>query len=394
MPAAVDVQLNHKRRWIAILLLVVLCMIPLFAPFISTIAAAEITRFDSDGDQIVDTADIDDDNDGVPDLWEIQPDGNDLDSDRDGIPNRLDLDSDNDGILDWQESGAASQVAIATLVTDGGRLQGAVGDNGLIDLFEFPIDTGRAVYTLTNSDAGHDALPDIYDLDSDNDGLWDTVETGVVGPRDNDRDGRIDAPPGTVGTDGIADFLQRINDVTCCDITGDGIDDVIPRNSDGTDLPDFQDLDSDNDGVSDLLEAGGVDADNDGRVDSFVDVVDVDGVDDGLRALPLSPLDTNGNGVVDYLDPTADGRGLNVATSGTAGSPVASETTPVQLTPISVPGVTQQLADGPVNAVQTGLDASGCSIQSRSVDAVLIFCVILSLTVLAWRFTLRRVRVE
>ena len=149
MPAAVDVQLNHKRRWIAILLLVVLCMIPLFAPFISTIAAAEITRFDSDGDQIVDTADIDDDNDGVPDLWEIQPDGNDLDSDRDGIPNRLDLDSDNDGILDWQESGAASQVAIATLVTDGGRLQGAVGDNGLIDLFEFPIDTGRAVYTLS-----------------------------------------------------------------------------------------------------------------------------------------------------------------------------------------------------------------------------------------------------
>ena len=392
MHAAVDGQLNHKRRWIAILLLVVLCIIPLFAPFISTLGAAEITRFDSDGDQIVDTADIDDDNDGVPDLWEIQPDGNDLDSDRDGIPNRLELDSDNDGILDWQESGAASQVAISTLAVDGGRLQGAVGDNGLIDLFEFPIDTGRAVYTLINSDAGHDELPDIYDLDSDNDGLWDTVETGVVGPRDNDRDGRIDAPPGTVGTDGIADFLQRVNDATCCDITGDGIDDVIPRNSDGTDLPDFQDLDSDNDGVFDLLEAGGVDADNDGRVDSFVDVVEVDGVDDGLRALPLNPLDTNGNGVVDYLDPTADGSGSNFTTPGTVDLPDATDTTPAQ--PTSVPGVTQQLADGPVSAVQTGLDASGCSIQSRSVDAVLILCVILSLTVLAWRFTLRRVRVE
>ena len=392
MHAAVDGQLNHKRRWIAILLLVVLCMLPLFAPFISTLAAAEVTRFDSDGDQIVDTADIDDDNDGVPDLLEIQADGNDLDSDRDGIPNRLDLDSDNDGILDWQESGAGSQVAISTLVPDGGRLQGAVGDNGLIDLFEFPIDTGRLVYTLANSDEGHDALPDIYDLDSDNDGLWDTVETGVVGPRDNDRDGRIDAPPGTVGTDGIADFLQRINDATCCDITGDGVDDVIPRNSDGTDLPDFQDLDSDNDGVSDLLEAGGVDADNDGRVDSFVVVVEVDGVDDGLRALPLNPLDTNGNGVVDYLDPTADGSGSNFTTPGTVDLPDATDTTPAQ--PTSVPGVTQQLADGPVSAVQTGLDASGCSIQSRSVDAVLILCVILSLTVLAWRFTLRRVRVE
>ncbi len=394
MFAAVDGQLNHKRRWIAILLLVVLCMLPLFAPFISTLAAADVTRFDSDGDQVVDTADIDDDNDGVPDLLEIQADGNDLDSDRDGIPNRLDLDSDNDGILDWQESGAASQVAITTLVPDGGRLQGAVGDNGLIDLFEFPIDTGRLVYTLANSDEGHDALPDIYDLDSDNDGLWDTVETGVVAPRDNDRDGRIDAPPGTVGSDGIADFLQRINDATCCDITGDGIDDVIPRNSDGTDLPDFQDLDSDNDGIFDLLEAGGVDVDNDGRVDNFVDIVDVDGVDDGLRALPLSPPDTNGDGFSDYLDPTADGSGSSTNTPGTTAPPDTPDLTPVPSQPTPVPGVTQQFADGVGSAVQTGLNASGCSIQSRSVDAVLIFCVILSLTILAWRFTLRRIRVE
>lgn len=387
MHAAIDGHLNHKRRWIAILLLVLLCILPLFAPFISTLAAAEITRFDSDGDRIVDTADVDDDNDGVPDLWEIQADGNDLDSDRDGIPNRLDLDSDNDGILDWQESGAAGQVAIATLVVDGGRLQGVVGDNGLIDLFEFPIDTGRPVYTLANSDEGHDALPDIYDLDSDNDGLWDTVETGVVASRDNDRDGRIDAPPGTVGNDGIADYLQRINDASCCDITGDGVDDIIPRNSDGTDLPDFQDLDSDNDGVSDLREAGGLDTDDDGRVDNFVDINDVDGMDDGLRALPPSPPDNNGNGLADYLDPAADG---SASTAVVPGSPVVSDVTPAQPTP--VPGITQQLADGAGAAVQTGLDASGCSIQSRSVDAVLILCVLLSITVLAWRFTLRRVR--
>ncbi len=380
----------HRRRWIAITLVALLCLLPLFAPFISKLAAAEITRNDADGDQIVDTADVDDDNDGVPDLWEIQADGNDLDSDRDGIPNRLDLDSDNDGILDWQESGAAGQVAISTLVARGGRLVGSVGDNGLIDIFESPLDTGRPAYNLANTDAGHDDIPDIYDLDSDNDGLGDAFETGVAPLRDNDRDGRIDAPPGTVGSDGIADQLQSVNDETCCDVTGDGVDDIIPRNSDGTDLPDFQDLDSDNDGISDLLEAGGFDIDNDGRVDNFSDVVDVDGMDDGIRAVSLELLDNNSNGLVDYLDPAADGSTPTVIAplEPLPGNPVTSPVTP----PASVPGITQQLADGAGSAVRTGLNASGCSIQSRSIDTVLILCVILSITVLGWRFTLRRVR--
>jgi len=361
-------------------------MLPLFAPFFSGIAAADVTRNDADGDQIVDTADVDDDNDGVPDLWEIQADGNDLDSDRDGIPNRLDLDSDNDGILDWQESGASGQVAISTLTVIGGRLSGDVGDNGLLDIFESPLDTGRPAYDLANTDAGHDDLPDLIDLDSDNDGLWDAFETGVVPLRDNDRDGRIDAPPGTVGRDGIADYLQRINDATCCDITGDGIDDIIPRNSDGTDLPDFQDLDSDNDGISDLREAGGDDLDNDGRVDDFTDTVEIDGMDDGIRVSPLQPPDRNGNGLDDHLDSAANGSTPVAASINGANSPG-----PVQAAE-PTPGVTQQFADGAGNAVHTGLSASGCSIQSTSIDAVLILCVILSITVLGWRFTLRRVR--
>jgi len=52
-----------------------------------------VTANDSDGDRIVDTVDVDDDNDGIPDIEEISGIGEDVDSDRDGIPNRLDLDS-------------------------------------------------------------------------------------------------------------------------------------------------------------------------------------------------------------------------------------------------------------------------------------------------------------
>jgi len=56
------------------------------------------TDFDKDG--IVDSTDIDDDNDGILDTEE-----GDTDFDNDGTINRLDLDADGDGINDLEESG-------------------------------------------------------------------------------------------------------------------------------------------------------------------------------------------------------------------------------------------------------------------------------------------------
>ena len=396
-----------------------LLVMPIFAQSITI----PVTNNDADGDRIVDTVDIDDDNDGIPDIAEIAPNGTDLDTDRDGVPNRLDLDSDNDGILDWQESGAVLTVDFSALRVIAGRLLGPVGENGLIDALESPVDTAHLVYTLINTDFPGDDLPDVIDLDSDNDGLPDLVETGVAPLLDNDGDARIDAPPGTVGRDGIADYLQSTPDAVCCDVTSDGIDDVIPRNSDGTDLPDFQDLDSDNDGVSDLVEAGGADADGDGRVDSFFDSAGShDGLDDALLVIPLQLTDHNGDNVPDQIDPfvqaglpSTEGNNqatdaVEEATNGSSGANGSSAepadddnpATSNDLTvpdrepvsrPVAMPGSEMQPQnDAPAGEVLTGLDASGCSIQSVGMDAVLALFAIFSMAVLGWRFTLRRLR--
>ena len=58
---------------------------------------------DTDGDEIPNYLDIDDDNDGILTANEINDDGTLLDTDNDGIPNYLDNDDDNDGVLTINE---------------------------------------------------------------------------------------------------------------------------------------------------------------------------------------------------------------------------------------------------------------------------------------------------
>lgn len=360
---------------------------------------APVTTNDSDGDQIVDTVDVDDDNDGISDQLEISANGSDLDSDGDGLPNRLDLDSDNDGVLDWQESGAVIAVDFSGVRVVAGRLLGDVGENGLLNLLEAPADTGRLRYALIDSDG--DTQPDYIDLDADNDGAPDLLEAGLGTELDLDGDARIDAPPGSVGSDGILDSFQSTNDVTCCDFDGDGVDDELPRNTDLTDLPDFQDLDSDNDQTSDLVEMGGVDADGDGRVDNFFDSAPIDGMDDVLLRIPLVATDLNGNGVEDQIDPFAIGHQDNSASE--VEPPLEPDT---ESNPGSVPDMGQpagedvpptalpvddgnEVADG---VLQTGTNASGCSVGSTTIDALLPLLALLSIACLGWRMTLRRVR--
>ena len=369
---------------------------------------------DADGDRVVDTVDVDDDNDGITDVNEIAANGQDVDTDRDGIPDRLDLDSDNDGVLDWQESGAVLSVDFSSLRVVSGRLLGAVGANGFIDALETSLDNGQMRYSLVNSDYPADDLPDAIDLDSDNDGLPDLVEAGVDASLDNDKDARIDIDRGSVGNDGIADRMQNTNDETCCDVNGDGIEDIVPRNSDLTDLPDFQDLDSDNDGVFDLVEAGGDDFNGDGRVDNFFDSPVLDGMDDTILSIPLVYSDNNGNAVPDHIDEfsQAGGTGIGVPSSDTSGetavgSPVVDTNPEVvddQPTGGREPAVrpgsnilpsnnAQPVEDDPsAPIVRTGLNAAGCSVQSTGFDLLLLLLSVLSIATLGWRYTLRRVR--
>ena len=380
---------------------------PLFLPVFTVVHAQELEvpflSNDADGDRIVNTVDIDDDNDGIPDALEITAAGLDQDSDRDGMPDRLDLDSDNDGILDWLESGATKTLDLSALRSVGGRLIGVVGANGMLDVFESPLDSGNLAYTISNTDVNEDGIPDFLDLDSDNDGWPDIFEAGVAPAFDADGDGRIDAPPGTVGNDGIADFLQQINDRACCDIDGDGIDDIIPVNTDLTDLPDFQDLDSDNDGLLDIQELGGVDTDNDGHVDNFVDTIGgPDGMDDGLLAFPYQPKDQNANGVFDHIEFVAGAPVDNPVVPDPEASqpqpdsledPEALQPQPDSLEdPETLQPQPDSLEDPSAGGVVlTGLSASGCHIGAAGDSSFLLLLMLISLAILLWRSLMRKV---
>ncbi len=119
--------------------------------------------------------------------------------------------------------------------------------------------------SFTNSevvcrDSDGDGIIDSLDLDSDNDGIPDNVEaqssTTYVAPAlaDNDNDGLDDAYDNDDGN-------------TNEDASGG----LVPVNTDGTDLPDYLDLDSDNDGVFDIVESGrSLASDGAGRVSGVV----------------------------------------------------------------------------------------------------------------------------
>jgi len=79
--------------------------------------------------------------------------------------------------------------------------------------------------------------------------------------------------------------------------------------TDGDGIADYIDLDSDNDGLTDVLEAGGSDADGDGVVDGFNDA-DGNGHDDATAANPHADPDSDGDGHVDHLDLDSDNDGL------------------------------------------------------------------------------------
>ena len=178
-----------------------------------------IERLDTDGDGIYDEDDIDDDNDGILDTVEYSYYGVTLDfdgdEDGDGVPNYL------DGFDDNGTSDGSS-----TVYTDNN------GD-GFPDAYDFD----------------GDGVPNHVDLDSDNDGILDIVESQThvsanfetLSGVDTDNDG-LDNSFDTTPTGGAAGSLGTTPVDTD---TGVGFNDN----------PDFLDIDSDNDGIPDIVEA-------------------------------------------------------------------------------------------------------------------------------------------
>lgn len=272
---------------------------------------ADYLDTDSDGDNITDANEAvatgnDTDNDGIDDAIDVDQTGG-VDANGDGVddnvlaantdgdtpPDYLDVDSDGDGIPDFWESGA--------LNVDSDM-------DGIDDAFDVDITGGTDANgdgiddnaTPANSDT--DTAPDFQDLDSDNDGISDAIESGALGV---DTDG-----------DGIDDYFD-VDETGGIDANGDGIDDAVtPIDTDNDGIPDFQDPDSDNDGLPDVIENGatGVDTDGDGIDDAF-DVDQTGGVDsdgDGMddNTSPYA-LDTDGDGTPDHLDADSDNDGVN-----------------------------------------------------------------------------------
>ncbi|NBA78864.1 tandem-95 repeat protein, partial [Emticicia sp. ODNR4P] len=189
-----------------------------------------------------------------------------LDTDNDGISDANDLDDDNDGILDSVEN--SNSCSLASNVPD----------------------------YLTDCDG--DGIPNRIDLDSDNDGANDVIEANGT---DSDGDGMAD---GVVSATGIPSSA------------GAGL---TPPDTDNDTHANPYDLDSNNDGVFDLVEAGGLnpylDADNNGIVDCLTNC-DPDG--DGI----LTPVDglpnTWGDAFLPDLTPTTEINGLEFLNAGTA----------------------------------------------------------------------------
>ncbi|MFC2109231.1 hypothetical protein ACFLSU_01535 [Bacteroidota bacterium] len=226
------------------------------------------------------------------DQYQTSIDANSPDQDGDGIWNQFDIDDDNDGILDIDEDPNVNDPNIAPVDTDG------------------------------------DGIPNYFDLDSDNDGIPDNIEAqttvGYSAPSGTDSDGN-----------GLDDQYENTPG------SGEGLS-AINTDSSNDAIPDYLDLDSDNDGTDDIDETtfGALDTDNNGKTngtvgtngldntlesaDDYTDPngsidgptdtelpdTDADGERDWRDAVVNSATDNDGDGISDSIDIDDDNDGI------------------------------------------------------------------------------------
>ncbi|RMB56458.1 tandem-95 repeat protein, partial [Dokdonia sinensis] len=203
----------------------------------------------------------------------------DIDTDGDGVEDEVDIDDDNDGILDTVESGGIDPSADAD-------------SDGVPNYQDADFCTLNADGVCANLDPDNDGVPNHLDLDSDGDGIPDNNEAqstlGYTVALDSNGDG-------------IPDVTASGLPVTYVNAQGEELG-LFPVNTDITDQPDYLDLDSDNQGASDTIEAGltlaGTDTDGDG-LDDAIDTTDT----------------PEGDGTPDYGDPNGELGGADFITS-------------------------------------------------------------------------------
>ncbi len=208
------------------------------------------------------------------------------DIDEDGVADAADLDNDDDGIPNIVELGF---IDTHPDTDKDGTLFGAgwvdSNKNGVHDAYETPPASFR--------DTDLDGVPDYLDPDSDNDGIFDTVEYDGKGDVDITGDGVGD------GSDS-EDFVSKIDND---DVDGDGILAIIDTNDNDADGNDFgssypDPLDDDNDGIPNYRDVDSADNPND-----FLNGSDID-------TTIYAALDSDNDGAIDgdsSTDPDQDG---------------------------------------------------------------------------------------
>ncbi|MBK8163069.1 MAG: OmpA family protein [Gammaproteobacteria bacterium] len=290
---------------------------------------------DTDGDGVPDFRDLDTDNDGIPDVNEAGLPDADLDGlmDAGGTRTGAPRDTDSDNTEDYRDLDADNDAAFDIAGTDNaaadanndGRVDAATDTDG--DGIADVVDAAPALFG-THLDSDGDGIPDVADLDADNDGIpndqdgTDDVDGDGL-PNYLDRDSDNDGLTDTIEAGGVdADRDGVIDDIT--DTNANGLADSVEVALGGSSLPlpdtdndgqaDYVDLDSDGDGLNDIIESNGVDADSDGRVDAAVDS-DNDGLMDSVDgditgSVPQNPVDSDDDGRPDYVDVDSDDDGI------------------------------------------------------------------------------------
>ncbi|WP_162127566.1 T9SS type B sorting domain-containing protein [Flavobacterium phycosphaerae] len=146
------------------------------------------------------------------------------DSDNDGIPDQDDYDSDNDSILDFVESQGQTVTPLSNADTNG---------DGIDNIF---------ANGITPADTDSDGIPNYLDLDADNDGIVDIIESGSPGNASN----TSGIMTGNFGTNGLHNSLETSPD--------SGILNYTLADTDGDGMANYIDLDSDADNCNDATE--------------------------------------------------------------------------------------------------------------------------------------------
>ncbi|MFS4454796.1 DUF2341 domain-containing protein [Maribacter sp. 2304DJ31-5] len=417
----------------------------------STVTFDIVTLVDTDGDGVPDDTDLDDDNDGIPDTLEYcstielpnlpsinaggartitytHTDTGYLEFDFNTLDNSFQLSVNGTNIhnrIIQFENGAhdpATEVLMRTVSgnvlintpwvanTNGlPRIKVIIDENGNVFLYGTrnttsislePLGTNDSstfnslpwipgntnTFVITNPDEGGpeglsgdlylndicdsdgDGVSNRFDLDSDNDGIYDIVEGGaltVAGVIDANNDGIIDGVGTDFGTNGLHNNLDDVETLT-------PVLQYSIMDSDSDMDYDPYELDSDNDSCNDVIEAGYTDDNGDGLLGPSPQTFDTNGMVTSGSDGYTTPDDNNGNTVYDFQEvvtPTVTVQPSNVGVCGGGGTSFAVTTTDTDAYQwqVSVNGGLN-FSDLSNGGIYSGVDTATLTLSSTSIS--------------------------